>query len=222
MQTIKNNVNNEIIIKNSKFICYLYKIKSIEDINKILSNLKEEYKDATHHCYAYILDNLKKSSDDGEPGGTAGIPILKVLENNNLTNILAVVIRYFGGIKLGAGGLVRAYSNTVSETIRGLEIIENIEYKTLNIEFSYKKVGIIFINNGLSINFIFLLIFSPIILYIYVKQTKNLRYNYSNYYNIEIINKNKRYKYTGYMDSGNVLVDTLTKKSVILIDKRKL
>ena len=92
----------------------------------------------------------------------------------------------------------------------------------LNIEFSYKKVGIIFINNELSINFIFLLIFSPIILYIYIKQTKNLRYNYSNYYNIEIINKNKKYKYTAYMDSGNVLVDSLTKKSVILIDKRKL
>lgn len=92
----------------------------------------------------------------------------------------------------------------------------------LNLEFSYKHIGMIFFNNGLSINFIFLIIFSPIILYIYIKQTKNLRYNYSNYYNIEIINKNKRYKYIGYMDSGNVLVDTLTKKIVILIDKRKL
>jgi len=92
----------------------------------------------------------------------------------------------------------------------------------LNIQFSYKQIGIIFINNGLSINFIFLLITSPIILYIYIKQTKNLRYNYSNYYNIEIINKNKKYKYTAYMDSGNVLIDNLTKKSVILIDKRKL
>lgn len=91
-----------------------------------------------------------------------------------------------------------------------------------NIEFSYKKVGIIFINNGLSINFIFLILFSPIILYIYIKQTKNLRYNYSNYYNIEIIKNGKKYKYTAYMDSGNVLVDSLTKKSVILIDKRKL
>ena len=92
----------------------------------------------------------------------------------------------------------------------------------LNIEFSYKKVGIIFINNGLSINFIFLILFSPIILYIYIKQIKNLKYNYSNYYNVEIINKNKKYKYTAYMDNGNVLVDNLTKKSVILIDKRKL
>ncbi len=92
----------------------------------------------------------------------------------------------------------------------------------LNLEFSYKHIGMIFFNNGLSINFIFLIIFSPVILYIYIKQTKNLRYNYSNYYNIEIINKNKRYKYIGYMDSGNVLVDILTKKIVILIDKRKL
>ena len=92
----------------------------------------------------------------------------------------------------------------------------------LNLEFSYKHIGMIFFNNGLSINFIFLIIFSPIILYIYIKQTKNLRYNYSNYYNIEIINKNKKYKYTAYMDSGNVLVDSLTKKSVILIDKRKI
>jgi len=92
----------------------------------------------------------------------------------------------------------------------------------LNIQFSYKKVGIIFINNGLSINFIFLIIISPIILYIYIKQTKLLKYNYSNYYHIEILNKNKKYKYIAYMDSGNVLVDTLTKKNVILIDKRKL
>ena len=92
----------------------------------------------------------------------------------------------------------------------------------LNIEFSYKHIGILFFNKGLSINFIFLLIFSPIILYIYIKQTKNFRYNYSNYYNIEIFIKNKKYKYIAYMDTGNTLIDNLTKKSVILIDKRKL
>jgi len=92
----------------------------------------------------------------------------------------------------------------------------------LNLEFSYKHVGIIFYNNGLSINFIFLIIFSPIILYIYIKQTRALRYNYSNYYNIELFIKNKKYNYTAYMDSGNVLIDNLTNKPVILIDKRKL
>lgn len=92
----------------------------------------------------------------------------------------------------------------------------------LNIEFSYKHIGIIFYNNGLSINFIFLLIFSPLILYIYIKQSKRLKYNYSNYYNVELYYNNKRYKYTAYMDTGNVLIDNITKKSVILIDKRKL
>ena len=92
----------------------------------------------------------------------------------------------------------------------------------LNIEFSYKHVGLIFFNNGLSINFIFLLIFSPIILYIYIKQTKHLRYNYSNYYTVEIIVNKKNYKYTAYMDTGCVIVDNLTKKKVILIDKRKI
>ena len=92
----------------------------------------------------------------------------------------------------------------------------------LNLEFSYKHIGIIFYNNGLSINFVFLIIFSPIILYIYIKQTKKLRYNYSNYYNIEIYIKGKSYKYTAYLDTGNVLKDTLTGKSVVLIDKRKI
>ena len=92
----------------------------------------------------------------------------------------------------------------------------------LNVQFSYKHVGIIFYNNGLSINFIFLLIFSPIIIYIYIKQSKSLKYNYSNYYNIEIFIKNKKYNYIAYMDTGNTLIDSLTNKPVIPIDKRKL
>ena len=92
----------------------------------------------------------------------------------------------------------------------------------LNLEFSYKHIGIIFYNNGFSINFIFLIIFSPLILYIYIKQTKSLKYNYSNYYMIEIYLKGKCYKHTAYLDTGNVLKDSLTGKSVILIDKRKL
>lgn len=140
MQTIKNNTQNETIIKNSKFICYLYKIKDINDINNILNNIKEEHIDATHHCYAYILDNIKKSSDDGEPSGTAGTPILKVLENNNLNNILAIVVRYFGGIKLGAGGLVRAYTKSVTNTLSKENITELIKGYNLNIEFNYNQV----------------------------------------------------------------------------------
>lgn len=139
MQTIKTNLTSEIIIKNSRFICYLYKINDLNDINIYLSNLKTKHKDATHHCYAYILNNLKKSEDDGEPGGTAGIPILKVLENNNLTNVLAVVIRYFGGIKLGAGGLVRAYTKSITNTLDNSNIVTLIEGYNLDITFNYNQ-----------------------------------------------------------------------------------
>ena len=140
MQTIKNNTQNEIIIKNSKFICYQYKVKDLDEIYNILINIKEEHKDATHHCYAYILDNIKKSSDDGEPGGTAGITILKVLENNNLNYILTIVVRYFGGIKLGAGGLVRAYTKSVTSTLTEDNIVELLQGYNINIEFNYNQV----------------------------------------------------------------------------------
>jgi uncharacterized YigZ family protein len=140
MNTIKNNTESEIIIKNSRFLCYLYKIKNIDEITSIINNIKKEHKDATHHCYAYILNNLKKSSDDGEPGGTAGIPILKTLENNNLTNILAIVVRYFGGIKLGAGGLVRAYTKSITNTLSKDNTVSLIEGYNLDIEFNYNQV----------------------------------------------------------------------------------
>lgn len=140
MQTIKNNTSNETIIKNSRFICYLYKIKDINDPNTILNNIKTIHKDATHYCYAYILDNIKRTSDDGEPSGTAGIPILKVLENNNLNNILVIVVRYFGGIKLGAGGLVRAYTKSVTNTLSEDNTISLIPGYNLNIEFNYNQI----------------------------------------------------------------------------------
>ena len=153
MKTIKNNTNNEIIIKNSKFICYLYKINNLNEINTLLNNIKEEHKDANHHCYAYILNNIKKSSDDGEPGGTAGIPILKVLENNDLNNILAIVVRYFGGIKLGAGGLVRAYTKSVTNTLSNDNIISLIKGYNLNIEFNYNQIKEIdYLLKDISIN----------------------------------------------------------------------
>lgn len=140
MNTIKNNTNNEIIIKNSKFICYLYKVNTKEDISNILENIKKEHKDATHHCYAYIINDIKKSSDDGEPGGTAGIPILKVLENNNLNYILAIVVRYFGGILLGAGGLVRAYTKSVTSTIQKDNLITLVKGYNIDIIFNYDIV----------------------------------------------------------------------------------
>lgn len=117
MLQIQENISNEIVIKNSKFICFLYNVSTIDSINSILEKTRKDYKDATHICYAYRLEKVQKYSDDGEPGGTAGAPIMNVLEKNNVTNILAIVVRYFGGIKLGAGGLIRAYSKATREAL---------------------------------------------------------------------------------------------------------
>ena len=139
MKSIKNNISSTYIINKSKFICYLFKINNEDDIKNNLDNIKHEYKDATHHCYAYILDNIKRFSDDKEPGGTAGMPILNVLENNELDHILCIVVRYFGGIKLGTGGLVRAYTKSVTEALLNTEIIELKEGFKLTIEFDYDE-----------------------------------------------------------------------------------
>lgn len=105
-------------VKKSKFIGYYYEVTSIEEINTILDNLKKEHKKASHFPYAYKINGQIKKSDDKEPSGTAGMPILNIIDKNNLNYCLIVIVRYFGGIKLGAGGLVRAYSNTAKECIK--------------------------------------------------------------------------------------------------------
>ena len=143
MYSIKNSIENTIIIKKSKFITKLFKINNMDEINNILNETKKEYKDSTHICYAYIINGSEKCSDDGEPNGTAGLPILNILKKNNLTNVLAVVIRYFGGIKLGAGGLVRAYSNSVNDTLKLIEIIELEEGYLIELEFNYSQVKLV-------------------------------------------------------------------------------
>ena len=139
--TIKNDINHELIIKKSRFICYLYKINNLDDVNKYLNNIREEHKSARHVCYAYILDNNKKATDDKEPSGTAGIPMLNLLEQKNLNHILAIVVRYFGGIKLGTGGLFRAYSGVVKETIDIADIYEEIEKYLYQIELDISKAN---------------------------------------------------------------------------------
>lgn len=126
MKTVKFNSVNEIIIKNSRFITLLIKVYDDTDINKIFTEVKLKYPKATHYCYAYITKSFKKASDDGEPGGTAGMPMLNVLDKEEMINTLAITIRYFGGIKLGAGGLVRAYSKSVRDAIVASEIL-NVE-----------------------------------------------------------------------------------------------
>ena len=137
MKSIKKNIKNEIIVNKSKFITYLFKIDSINDVNKYLDEVKKEYKDATHYCYAYIIDGINKCSDDKEPSGTAGLPILNVLKNYELNYVLCIVVRYFGGIKLGAGGLVRAYSNSVSKILENEPLYNLIKGKVINLSFKY-------------------------------------------------------------------------------------
>lgn len=138
MKSIKN-IEDVIIINKSKFITNLFYIESTVDVDKYLNEIKNKYRDATHHCYAYILNNIKRFNDDGEPNGTAGMPILKVLEKQDINYVLCIVTRYFGGIKLGAGGLLRAYTSSITNAINNTKIV-NIENGYLvSINFSYDK-----------------------------------------------------------------------------------
>ena len=139
MYSIKTDSIYLYEIKKSKFYTLLYKINTEEDIKRYLEEVKNTYKDATHYCYAYKVKNLKKCSDDGEPSGTAGLPILEVLDKKNIDNILCVVVRYFGGIKLGAGGLIRAYANSVKEALDNNEIVELIDGLEIKLETSYEN-----------------------------------------------------------------------------------
>lgn len=141
MNTIKKNINNTIIVNKSTFITEIIKIKNKEEGMQELTKVKEKYKDASHYCYAYIIDDNKKSSDDGEPGGTAGIPIMEVLTKFELNYIICIVIRYFGGIKLGAGGLIRTYRKAVISALNNNKnnIISLIDGYNLIIEIPYSE-----------------------------------------------------------------------------------
>ena len=134
-----NNSENIIIINKSKFITNIFYINNLNDINIYLNKIKEKYKDATHHCYAYIINNTKRFNDDEEPNGTAGMPILDCLEKNKLNHTLCIVTRYFGGIKLGAGGLVRAYSNSISNALKNSKFFKLKDGYKIKITFEYNN-----------------------------------------------------------------------------------
>lgn len=140
MKSIQKEITSEIIINKSKFITILTNINDIDKVKEKLEEIKKKYKDATHYCYAYIINNHEKCSDNGEPSGTAGMPILNVLKQNDLTNILCVVIRYFGGIKLGSGGLIRAYSTSASVALNKATITNIVNGYNITIEFSYNNL----------------------------------------------------------------------------------
>lgn len=144
MHTIKDEVVYEQIINKSRFICYLFPVSSLEEVNEKLSGIKKKHYDATHNCYSYILGDggqIAKNSDDGEPSQTAGVVIYEVLKKNNLTNVLAIVTRYFGGIKLGAGGLIRAYGSSTAKALELAEIIKIEKYVTMILDFDYQYMN---------------------------------------------------------------------------------
>ncbi len=146
MKTINSNTINKIVINKSEFITYLFKVKTVDEVNDYLSQIRKKHYDATHNCYAYIIgmnQEIQKASDDGEPSKTAGFPMLDVLKKRNMTNILAITTRYFGGIMLGAGGLIRAYSSSVSEALDKTNIYEYLNYETIMTIVSYSSYNCI-------------------------------------------------------------------------------
>lgn len=127
MYTIRTDYRDETVIEKSRFICTLKKVASEAEAQDFIKTVKKEFWDATHNCSAYVIDELaQRSSDDGEPSGTAGLPMLEVLRKNDLCGVAAVVTRYFGGVKLGAGGLVRAYTGSVAKAVQGCGLARRI------------------------------------------------------------------------------------------------
>lgn len=143
-RTIEKNGVVEIEIKKSRFLCFLQRVTSEEEARKFIQEIKKEHWKANHNCSAFIIGTkgmILRSSDDGEPSGTAGVPMLEVLKQNELVDVVAVVTRYFGGIKLGAGGLIRAYSTSVSEALKEIGIVEVKPQQEILVTIDYPAVG---------------------------------------------------------------------------------
>ena len=141
-RTIRQDGQAQEEIKKSRFICHAKRVYSEEEARDFIAAIKKEHYKATHNCSAFIVgekSEIKRTSDDGEPSGTAGVPMLGVMENHQLTNVCFVVTRYFGGIKLGAGGLIRAYAGSVAFAIKEIGLIEIKEQAGLRLKMSYSQ-----------------------------------------------------------------------------------
>jgi len=131
--------------KSSVFIAKIFKVESRKEAEKLLDEIRKEYFDATHHCFAYkIFNETEKYSDDGEPNGTAGIRILNALNHFSLTNVLAVVIRYFGGVKLGVGPLGKAYYSSIFQVLSNCKFVELQEFFLIKIETDFNYLNVIY------------------------------------------------------------------------------
>jgi uncharacterized YigZ family protein len=140
----KDGGDHEIVIQKSRFIGTIKRVETEEEAQAFIQEIKKKYQDATHNCSAYIIgehDQIQKANDDGEPSGTAGVPILEVLKKQQLKDTVVVVTRYFGGIKLGAGGLIRAYGGTTSQTLQEIGVVKRQLMKGFSITVDYTLLG---------------------------------------------------------------------------------
>ncbi|QLL77493.1 YigZ family protein [Ligilactobacillus saerimneri] len=142
--TLKENGHAQIVIRKSEFICSLARVTTEEEAQAFIAQVRKEHYKATHNCFAYVLgmhDEIQRQSDDDEPSGTAGVPILKALQNLAVRNVCAVVTRYFGGIKLGAGGLIRAYSNATSHALTEIGLVRRVVQQQVFFTIAYPLLG---------------------------------------------------------------------------------
>ncbi len=142
--SVAKSIEHELVIQKSRFIGLTYPVEVEEEISLCLEDARERYPNATHYCYGAVIGlggQIQRFSDDGEPGGTAGMPILQVLLQKGLKNILVIVVRYFGGIKLGAGGLVRAYSRTASEAVNAAGVVKMVLSSQAVLSVNYNMLG---------------------------------------------------------------------------------
>ncbi|SDH19168.1 uncharacterized protein, YigZ family [Alteribacillus persepolensis] len=142
--TVKTSGTHEIVINKSRFIAHVKRVTTEEEAQAFVQSIKKEHWNATHNCSAYMIgenDDIQKANDDGEPNGTAGVPMLEVLKKRQLKDTCVVVTRYFGGIKLGAGGLIRAYGSAVTEGINAVGVVERKRMKVMSITVDYTWLG---------------------------------------------------------------------------------
>ncbi len=144
MYRLKEDYEESIEIKKSKFICYLHKCSCEQEAKDFIQSIRKLHPNARHHCYAFLIgehNEIQRSNDDGEPSGTAGIPMLESLKKRNVQDIVAVTVRYFGGILLGAGGLIRAYSQSVSTALQHASLTRKVTMQHYSLTFSYDFIG---------------------------------------------------------------------------------
>ncbi len=142
--TVKTEGFHEITIQKSRFIGYVKRVETEEAAQQFIQSIKKKHHSATHNCSAYMIgenDQIQKANDDGEPSGTAGVPMLEVLKQMNLKDTVVVVTRYFGGVKLGAGGLIRAYGNSTTEAIRAVGVVKRQRMQGFKVVVDYTLLG---------------------------------------------------------------------------------